>query len=210
MIRPSLLLTALLAVFAVLVPTAHAASKSCTRDGAALLAASGKVRIVSVKEKPRNSESRRERVYGCWTTTGRRFTLFLARDFGLDLIERDHFEIIGGRYIGAIRDFEGGVSESQTAATWDAQKHKAAHDTEPCDEVSSGDFSGVDDAVFFHNGGIAYTCFKQARIVDGKGDRELEPAGTNVTQLAVSANSHNFTERLYYTVNETTVKSLAL
>jgi hypothetical protein len=209
MIRPSLLVLSLLAAFAVAAP-AQAAAPSCSRGGATQLAASGKVRVVTVKEKPQNSESRRERVYGCWTTTGRRFTLFVARDFGLDLIERDHFEIVGGRFIGAIRDFEGGVSESQTAATWDAQKHKAAHDTKPCNEVSSGDFSGVEDAVFFRNGGIAYTCFKQARIVDGKGDRALEPAGASVTQLAVSANAHNFSERLYYTVDETTLKSLAL
>ena len=34
----------------------------------------------------RNSETRRDRIYGCWTTTGRRFTLFLQRDFGLDLM----------------------------------------------------------------------------------------------------------------------------
>ena len=56
------------------------------------------------------------RLYGCSTTTGRRFTLFDPRDFGLDLIERAHFEIVDGRYIGVIRDFEGRVSESRTAA----------------------------------------------------------------------------------------------
>jgi len=208
MIRPIAALTSIAALLAVATP-AHAAAPSCQREGATLLAASGKVRVVSVKEKPQNAESRRDRIYGCWTTTGRRFTLFQSRDFGLDSIERDHFEIIGGRFIGAIRDFEGGASESRIAATFDAQKHKAVHDTKPCDEVSAGDFSGVEDAVFFRNGGIAYACLQQSRIVDGKGDRELEPNGTVVTSLAVSANSHNFTERLFYLANDTP-KSLQL
>ena len=154
--------------------------RAAPATGAKLLAAGGSVRVVSVKEKPQNSETRRERIYGCWTSTGRRFTLFQARDFGLDSIERDHYEIVDGRYIGAIRHFEGGVSESLTAATYDAQKHIAVHDTKPCNEVSSGDHYGVNDAVFFNGGGIAYTCWKQSRIVDAKGDRELEPAGTHV------------------------------
>jgi hypothetical protein len=208
--RPSLLLTSLLAAFAVAAPAAQAAPKSCQREGAKLLASSGNVRVVSVKEKPQNAESRRDRVYGCWTTTGRRFTLFQARDFGLDSIERDHFEIVDGRYIGAIRHFEGGASESRVAATWDAQKHRAVFNTKPCDSVSSGDFGGVIDAVFFRNGGIAYTCWQKSRIVDGKGDRPLEADGTTVTDLAVASNSHWFGPRLYYTVNETTPKSLPL
>jgi len=202
-------LLALLTLMVVAAPATAAATPSCTRGGAKLLAADGKVRVVSVKEKPQNSESRRDRIYGCWTTTGRRFTLFQARDFGLDSIERDHFEIIGGRFIGVIRDFEGGASESQIAATFDAQKHKAVHDTKPCDEVSAGDFSGVEDAVFFSGGGIAYTCFKQSRIVDGKGDRALEANGVVVTNLAVSANSHDFTERLFYLADDAP-KSLQL
>ena len=42
------------------------------------------------------------------------------------------------------------------------------------------------------------------------GDRVLEPAGTRVTQLAVSRNSFGFGDRLYYTVNDTTLKTLAL
>lgn len=209
MIRPFLPVLSVLAAFAVVVPSAQAAAPSCQREGATLLAASGKVRVVSVKEKPQNAESRRDRIYGCWTSTGRRFTLFQARDFGLDLIERDHFEIVDGRYIGAIRDFEGGASESRTAATWDAHKHKAVHDTKPCDAVSAGDFSGVEDAVFFSGGGIAYTCFQQSRIVDGKGDRALEANGVVVTSLAVSANAHSFTERLFYLANDTP-KSLQL
>jgi hypothetical protein len=198
-----------LALLAIAAP-AHAAPKSCQREGAKLLAADGSVRVVAIKQKPQHSETRRDHVYGCWTATGRRFTLFEARDFGLDLIERDHYEIVDGRYIGVIRDFEGGVSESLTAATYDASKHRRVHDSKPCDEVSSGDQSGVMDAVFFHGGGMAYTCWKQSRIADAKGDRELEPTGTQVTQLAVSRNSLGFGDRLYYTVDDTTLKTLPL
>jgi|GEM_PF-5380834 hypothetical protein len=190
---------ALLLVLLLAAP-AQAAPKRCQGT---LLAAAGNVRVLAVKEKPRRSETRRERVDGCWAPTGRRFTLFRARDFGLDLIERDRFEIVDGRYIGAIRHFEGGVSESRIAATWDARTRKRVFDTKPCDEVSAGDFGGVIDAVFFRGGGIAYTCWQRARIVDGKGDRALEPDGTTVTDLAVARNSHWFGPRLYYTVDGT-------
>jgi hypothetical protein len=208
MTRPIAVLTSIIALLAVAAP-AHAAPKSCQREGGKLLAASGSARVVAVRERAQNSETRRDRIYGCWTSTGRRFTLFHQRDFGLDLIERADIEIVGGRYIGIIRHFEGGVSESRTAATWDAQRHRKVHDSKPCDGVSSGDFSGVEDAVFFRNGGIAYACGR-LRIVDSRGDRELEPAGTQVRHLAVSANTHGFGERLYWTVGDVTVKSLTL
>jgi hypothetical protein len=207
MIRP---LIAALTLLAVAAPAATAAPKSCTRDGGRLLAANGGVRVVSVKEKPRNAETRRDRIYGCWTSTGRRFTLFEARDFGLDSIERDSFEIIDGRYIGAIRHFENGASEGRSAATFDAQKHAAVFSTKPCDEVSSGDFTGVEDVAFLKGGGIAYTCWQRSHIIDGKGDRALEPDGTRVTGLAVSRNRWGYGERLYYTVGDTTLKTLDL
>jgi hypothetical protein len=208
MIRRIAVLTPLLAI--AFASTAHAAPKSCQRDGATLLASSGKVRVVSVKEKRQNSETRRDRVYGCWTATGRRFTLFHSRDFGLDSIERDHFQVVDGRYIGAIRHFEGGVSEGRSAATWDAQNHRPVFTTAPCDNVNAGDFTGVIDAVFLRGGGIAYTCWQKSRIVDANGDRALEADGVNVTNLAVASNSHWFGPALYYTVNETTPKVLKL
>ena len=208
MIRPLSAIAALIALLVIASP-AQAAPKSCQREGATLLAASGKTRVVSVKEKAQNSETRRVRLYGCSTSTGRRFTLFLQRDFGLDLIERAHIEIVGGRYIGVIREFEGGVSESRTAATWDAQKHTALRTSKPCDEVSTGDFSGVDDAVFYRGGGLAYSCNGSLRLSDNKGDRELEPVGAKVTQLAVAANARGFGARLYYTA-DTTLKTIVL
>jgi hypothetical protein len=208
MVRPLFAIASVIAALAVAAP-AQAAAPSCQREGATLLAASGKVRVVSVKEKAVNAESRRVRLYGCWTTTGRRFTLFLQRDFGLDLIERAHIEIVDGRYIGIIREFEGGASESQTAATWDAQKHVAVRNSKPCDSVSIGDFSGVEDAVFFKNGGMAYSCNGNLRLTDGKGDREVEPQGAAVSQLAVAGNSRDFGEQLYYTAG-TTLKTIVL
>src|SRR3954471_11915151 len=157
MLRSFSAIAALIAVLAVAAP-AQAAPPSCQRDGAKLLAASGNARVVSVREKAQHSETRRDRIYGCWTATGRRFTLFLQRDFGLDLIERAHIEIVDGRFIGIIRDFEGGASESQAGGTWAASKHVAVHDSKPCDSVDIGDFSGIDDAVFYKNGGMAYSC----------------------------------------------------
>ena len=75
--------------------------------------------------------------------------------------------------------------------------------------MSSGDFSGVEDAVFFRNGGLAYSCNGSLRISDGRGDRELEPIGAKVSQLAVSANARGFGERLYYT-QDTTLKTVVL
>lgn len=208
MIRPLALLTSLIALLAVAAPAE--AAKSCTRDGAKLLEADGRVRVVSVKERRERGETRRERIYGCWTETGRRFTLFVQRDRGDDLIERAQFEIVDGRYIGAIRQFEGGVSESLTAATWDAQKRRLVHDSAPCDEVSAGDTYGVLDAVFFHGGGMAYTCWGHIHLADARGDRELEPAGTRASHLGISRNAHGFSERLYYTVDDTTLKSMNL
>jgi hypothetical protein len=208
MLRSLSALGSLIAILAVAAP-AQAAAPSCQREGATLLAASGNARVVSVKEKAQHSETRRVRLYGCWTTTGRRFTLFLQRDFGLDLIERAHIEIVDGRYIGIIRDFEGGASESQTAGTWDASKHVALRNSKPCDSVDIGDFSGVEDAVFYKNGGMAYSCNGNLRLTDGKGDREVESQGAKVNSLAVSANSFNAGPVLLYRA-DTTLKLIVL
>src|SRR3954447_9511029 len=147
-----------LGVVVAVAPAAQAAAPSCQRGGAKLLAADAATRVVSIEEKARNSETRRDRILGCRTTTARRFTLFLARDFGEDLIERDNFQIVEERYIGVIRHFEGGVSESRSAATWDARRRTQIHTSAGCDHVDFGDFSGVTDAAFFHDGGLAYAC----------------------------------------------------
>jgi hypothetical protein len=188
------------------------AAPSCSRGGAKLLAASAKVRVVSLANKPKNQETRRDRVLGCRIATGRRFEMFFARDFGLDLIERDHFEIVQDRYIGVIRDFEGGASESRSAATYDTFTRKKLRTSAGCDNVDAGDFGGVEDAAFLPRGGLAYSCGR-LRISDAQGDRELEPPGTEVRNLAVSFNTFGFNSRLYWVVvaaNVVTPKSLDL
>jgi hypothetical protein len=188
------------------------AAPNCSRGGGKVVAASAKVRVIAIPNKPKNQESRRDHILGCRVATGKRFELFFARDFGLDLIERDDYEIVEERYIGVIRDFEGGVSESQTAATYDTFTRKKLRNSGPCDSVDTGDFSGVEDAAFLPRGGLAYACGR-LRISDSKGDRELEPPGTDVRNLAVSFNTRGFNSRLYWVVvagNVTTAKSLDL
>ena len=192
--------------------SAAGAAPNCSRGGGKVVAASAKVRVISIPNKPRNQESRRDQILGCRVATGRRFELFFARDFGLDLIERDTYEFVQERYIGVIRDFEGGVSESRTAATYDTFTRKKLRDSDPCDSVDTGDFSGVEDAAFLPRGGLAYACGR-LRISDSKGDRELEPPGTDVRNLAVSFNTRGFNSRLYWVVvtgNVTQEKSLDL
>ena len=195
--RP-LVVVAGVATFAIAAAPAQAAP-SCSRGGGKVVAASAKVRVVSIPNRPRNQESRRDHIFGCRVATGKRFELFFARDFGLDLIERDTFEIVDERYIGALRDFEGGASESRTAATYDTFTRKKLRNSGPCDSVDTGDFSGVEDAAFLPRGGLAYACGR-LRISDAKGDRELEPPGTDVRNLAVSFNTRGFNSRLYWVV----------
>ena len=62
------------------------------------LAAAAKTRVVSIPNRPKNAETRRDHILGCRVPTGKRFELFFSRSFGDDLIERDHFEIVGDRW----------------------------------------------------------------------------------------------------------------
>jgi hypothetical protein len=195
-----LCLTAVTTLAALALPASAAeAAPNCSRGGGKVVAASAKVRVIAIPNKPKNQESRRDHILGCRVATGKRFELFFARDFGLDLIERDDYEIVEERYIGVIRDFEGGVSESRTAATYDTFTRKKLRNSGPCDSVDTGDFSGVEDAAFLPRGGLAYACGR-LRISDSKGDRELEPPGTDVRNLAVSFNTRGFNSRLYWVV----------
>jgi hypothetical protein len=196
--RLCLTATTTLAVLALSASAAEAAP-NCSRGGGKVVAASAKVRVIAITNKPKNQESRRDHILGCRVATGKRFELFFARDFGLDLIERDDYEIVDERYIGVIRDFEGGVSESRTAATYDTFTRKKLRNSGPCDSVDTGDFSGVEDAAFLPRGGLAYACGR-LRISDSKGDRELEPPGTDVRNLAVSFNTRGFNSRMYWVV----------
>src|SRR5262245_46116373 len=147
--RLLLLLPALL-LFAA--PAAQAAP-SCTRDGAKLLAASGSIRVVSLKGKRGKTETRHDRILGCRTSNGRRFTMYESVDHGLDELRRDTFTIVANRYVGVFTDFESGTGDSFTASTYDVVKRKHLHTTTGCDSAEDG----VDEAVFFKNGVIEYS-----------------------------------------------------
>ena len=205
-----LLLPVLLAsLLAVPVPVAQAAPK-CTRDGAVLVARGGDVIVVGIRRKPRGQETRRDDYYACLASTGRRFRILTSRDLGDDLIERAQFTFLAGRFLGVVRSFQGGVSASQSADTFDVVKRKRVHSTRKCDGVGSGDASGAQEIAFLPRGGLAYTC-NRLWIADAKGERQLEADGTDVRQVAVSDGP--FAEKLYWTVfaGETeTVKSLTL
>jgi hypothetical protein len=191
------LLPFLALVLVAALPAPASAAPSCTRGAAKQLARGGDVVVVAITRKPRNQETRRDSVYGCRARTGRRFFLFVSRDFGLDLIERDTFTILDGRHVGVIRTFEGGISESRTARTYDVVTRKRIRATTRCDRRDQGDFSGPYEVMFLRGGGIAYTC-NQLWVTDAKGERQLEPEGTDVRQLAVSTDGP-FAQRLYWT-----------
>src|SRR4051794_14192544 len=148
---------ATLALTLLLAPAAEAKAKSCTRDGATLEAAAGKVRVVSRKLKLRMNETRREALLVCWTSTGDRKRMLIEQDVGEDLITRVRIVINDERYVGLDVEFEGGASESTTAAVWDAKKQKKLHTSKRCDQVDQGDFSGPEDAEFLPKGGLAFS-----------------------------------------------------
>jgi hypothetical protein len=198
MLRPLALTTTCLAAVLAIAPMAHAATPSCNRGGAKVLAAEGSVSIVSVTPKQKGNTVPKDKVYGCWISNGKRFQLF---SWYPDSEEETTFDIVGGRYIGVFRIIEEGVAGNSFANTWDARKRVALHGTAPCNgtqEDPSDDESrfGPESAVFFNGGGIAYTCAGGtiSHIVDAKGDRTLEPDGTQVAALAVTPSGN----RLYY------------
>jgi hypothetical protein len=196
---------------AVHAPAASAASKSCVRGHATFVSGDGFVRVVRMSRHPHGSETRRDVLLACWTPTGRRFRLFTERDFGEDLIERSEWVVLAGRYLGVHRQFEGGVSESFSAQTFDVKKRKRLQSTRQCNGVSTGDASGIDDVAFLNGGGLAYSC-NRLWLATAKGEVQLEPPGTVVRNLAVALNSP-YVPRLYWTVESgttTTVKSLPL
>jgi hypothetical protein len=205
--RAFALLPAAIAALLIASPSAHAAAPSCQRDGATLLAASAGLRVVSIAEKHGRGETRHDHIYGCLTSNGKRFTLFNSVDHGLDEIQRDTYTLIQGRYVGVATEFEGGVSESFTAASYDVKGRKKLHDADACDSFDDGVVSGVREVVFFKNGGMAYSC-GQLRIADGHGDRALEPAGTDVSELAVAGGGFDSGQRLYWTVTAASVETL--
>jgi hypothetical protein len=208
---------AVLAIAALLVagaPTASAKRKppSCYRGGATLVAADGNTRIVRVKHTPGRQRTRNEALLACWAPTGLRGEILREQDFGDDFVEHTAFEIVDGRWIGAFETHSGGITESTSALVYDARNRKTVHKSDACD-VERGDFSGVDDAAFLPNGGMAFSCDRLLLFKDRNSTtpQELEPAGTFVLNLGVSHRHRGFGPRLYWTVergNQQTTKSI--
>jgi hypothetical protein len=195
--RPLLLLLAAVAVLAATTPAQAAAKRSCT-SGARILASDAALSVVSITPKAAHGNLPEDIVYGCTNANGRRFKLFSAY---LD-DESDTWSLVGGRYIGVFRELSEGVSGQSLGTTWDASKHRELYATKSCDSVqidpsSDENPSGPDDVVFFAGGGMAFTCI-DSYIVDAKGERPLEPAGTAVTGMAVTRDGN----RLYYLVGD--------
>ena len=201
--RAVALLLFAVAVLAAATPAHAAATKRC---GGRVLAASGNTSVVVItpKAKKKSAVVPKDHVYGCYA--GRTFALFTT--YVDD--ETNRWTIVGGRYIGDLRTLEGGVQGQGVANTWDARKRVALYGSDGCNNVpldpdNDETYYGPDAAVFFNGGGMAYTCRGASHIVDAKGDRLLEPAGTEVTGLAVTPGG----DRLYYLAGDT-AKSLAV
>lgn len=181
-------------------PPADAAPKRCTRGHAAFVAADGDVAVVKVKARRGRSQSRREKLLACWRPTGRRFQIAEETDSGEDSVTQSDVTVVGGRYVGLVQTFIGGISESARAAVFDARSRRRLHASDRCD-FDRFDFSGVDDAVFTPKGGMAYAC-ERLFFFPGPG-RELEmlePEGADVRHLAVSDGSQAYGARLFWTV----------
>jgi hypothetical protein len=195
-------------------PAASAKGKppSCYRGGATFVAGEGKTRIVRVKHTPGKQRTRNEALLACWTSTGKRGEILREQDFGDDFVERTHFEIVDGRWIGAFETHSGGITESTSALVYDPYNRKTVHKSTACN-VERGDFSGVDDAAFLPNGGMAFSCNRLLLFKNRSATtpQELEPNGTFVLSLAVSHSHRGFGPRLYWTVesgNQQTTKSI--
>jgi hypothetical protein len=187
---------------------------SCLRDGARLVAAEGNVRVVRVKTRRPARATRSESLLACWAPTGRRGTVVRELDFGDDLRTRSVIEIVDGRYVGAIVDYEGGVTETIRAHVYDARNRRKVHDSRPCD-FERGDFTGTDDVAFLPRGGMAFACSRLVMFKDASSTtlQTLEPAGTDVRNLAVGRFSRGFSPRLYWSVftgDQATAKSLPI
>ena len=208
-----LLPTALLAALLLPAAAADAKAPSCTRGGATLEQASGKVRVVSRELKTQSEqETRREAISACWAPTGKRFRIATERDFGDDLRSSTRVEIVDERYVGVVLTGEGGVSIGVRASVFDARRATRLHSSSPRCDDDDDDFRGPDDVAFLPDGGMAFTCgplwiFRNAAQ---RTATQLEPAGAGARSLGLAAVSDAFIDVLYWTLRDGTVKSLNL
>jgi hypothetical protein len=183
---------------------AHAAARSCTRGGATTIAVDGAESVVAVKATPVDGYLT-DKLYACSASTGKRVYLFSSTLRDGDRTERDTFTFIDDRHIGVTVSIAFGIGSTYAAAVYDPKSGKRTQTTGPCNRYALSDTdSGPDEVVFLPGGGIAYTCGR-LRIADGHGDRELEPAGSDVSHLAYGNG------RLYWTLrtgDQQTIKSL--
>jgi hypothetical protein len=203
---------ALLAALLLPAAAADARPPSCTRGGATLEQTSGNVRVVRRDLKtPSVNETRRDGVIACWAPTGRRFRIATERDFGDDLRSSTRIEIVDERYVGVVLTGEGGASIGVTASVFDARKAKRLHRSKACD-ADDDDFRGPDDVVFLPKGGMVFTCGPMwvFRTAGQKEPQMVEPAGSGARSLALAYGSDGFTDRLYWTLGDGTVKSADL
>ena len=210
--RRFLPVAALLAALLIPAGAADAKAPSCTRGGATLEQADGKVRIVRREFKTSGQETRREGVSACWAPTGKRFRIATERDFGDDLRTRTRIEIVDERYVGVVETGEGGVSIGVVASIFDARKAKRLHSSSPRCDADNDDFRGPDDAVFLPNGGMAFTCGPLWFFKTGaqKKATQLEPATAGARSLGLAYGSDSFIDRFYWTLGDGSIKSLDL
>ncbi|HEV2770501.1 MAG TPA: hypothetical protein VGV40_09990 [Solirubrobacteraceae bacterium] len=202
------------AAVAALTAAAPARAPSCLRAGAKLIAADGPVRVVRIARPTTSQRTRIDSIVACWAPTGQRATIIREEDFGDDLRTSTRIEPVGGRWVGVIVHYEGGVSESRKAIVFDARRRQRVHDSRACDG-ERGDRSGIDDAAFLPDGGLAFSCYRLLVFADWRTGtpRELEPPGSDVRNLAVARHHEDFQARLYWTLvaGETaTAKSVEL
>jgi uncharacterized protein YkwD len=183
---------------------ARAAPKSCTRGGATTVASEARESVVAVKAKPVDGYPT-AKLYACAASTGKRVYLFSSTLPNDERHEDDAFTFIDGRHLGVTVSIGMGIGGTYKGAVYDLKTGRPTHTTRPCDDYSLSDTdSGPDAIVFLPGGGIAYTCGR-LRIADAKGDRDVEPAGSEVSHLAYGNG------RLYWTLTvggQETVKSL--
>ncbi len=187
----------------------------CLKSGGSLVAADGNVVVLRVSLRPQAGAKRQDRLFACWVPTGRRFPMLDEVQLLDDTFTGSgSIEIVGGRYVGLRLVSVTALSTARGAEVWDARTARKVHTSTPCDAAgSSSPASGVDEAVFLPGGGMAYSC-GQLRLADGHGDRQLEPPGTDVSDLAVATAAAGNLPRLYWSVRAAnavaTPKSLVL
>jgi hypothetical protein len=191
--------------------TKHHRPPACTRGGAKLEAAQGKVRIVRRARHVARPSTRDEQLLTCWAPTGKRSVLVEELDIGEDLSTSSDVEIVDGRYAGVLTEAAGGVTVAMSASVRDARTGRLVHEADGCKEGAV--LSGPSDAAFLPHGGLAYTCDDGSlhvyRRADSKTAEQPEPLNGN-RSLAVVRHSRSFGPVLYWTRADGSAGSLTL